>query len=48
MRIESYKSICIFVDNSGFDVVLGILPLVVQFLKKDQTNVFLFSIYNIF
>jgi hypothetical protein len=32
----SYKKIVIFVDNSGADIVLGILPLARYFLKKKS------------
>jgi len=35
-NIETYKSVCLFIDNSGFDVVLGILPLVIEFLKNGK------------
>ncbi len=35
LNSNSYKCICIFVDNSGFDVVLGVLPLVIEFLKYN-------------
>lgn len=42
-KIDSYKSICIFVDNSGFDAVLGILPLVIEFLKNEATKVIICS-----
>jgi hypothetical protein len=36
-----YNCICIFVDNSGFDIVLGVLPLVTEFLKNKETTVIL-------
>ena len=42
-KVENYKSICIFVDNSGFDAVLGILPLVIEFLKNKTTKVIICS-----
>ena len=38
-KIDDYKCVCIFVDNSGFDITLGILPLVIEFLKNKQTKV---------
>jgi bifunctional damage-control phosphatase, subfamily II, fusion protein len=38
---KTYNSICIFVDNSGFDIVLGVLPVVVEFLKNKTTSVIL-------
>ncbi len=34
-----YKCICLFVDNSGFDIVMGVLPLVIEFLKDSNTKV---------
>ncbi len=40
-NIENYKSVCIFIDNSGFDVVLGVMPLVIEFLKNSNTKVLL-------
>ncbi|XP_050435430.1 4'-phosphopantetheine phosphatase isoform X2 [Adelges cooleyi] len=34
---EKYKRIAIFIDNSGFDIVLGILPLAREFLRQGST-----------
>ena len=30
---QSYKSIAFFCDNSGADIVLGVMPLVIEFLS---------------
>ena len=42
-QIDTFKSVCIFVDNSGFDIVLGVLPLVVELLKNAENKVILCS-----
>lgn len=34
---EPYKKIAIFIDNSGFDIVLGILPLAREMLRQGAT-----------
>jgi hypothetical protein len=34
-----YKCICLFVDNSGFDIILGILPFAIELLKNQGTKV---------
>ncbi|XP_050525416.1 4'-phosphopantetheine phosphatase [Daktulosphaira vitifoliae] len=34
---NAYKRIAIFIDNSGFDIVLGILPLAREFLRQGST-----------
>lgn len=41
---DPFKCVCIFADNSGFDVILGVLPLIVELLKSsEQTKVILCS-----
>lgn len=42
-RIKSnqYKCVCLFVDNSGFDLILGVLPVVVELLKNAETKIIL-------
>jgi type II pantothenate kinase len=35
LKNEPYKLVVIFVDNAGVDFILGILPLVREFLKQD-------------
>lgn len=42
LKQNMYKCICIFVDNSGFDIILGILPFVTELLKNNSTKVCLF------
>lgn len=32
-----YKKIAIFIDNSGFDIVLGILPLAREMLRQGSS-----------
>jgi uncharacterized protein with ATP-grasp and redox domains len=41
LKSNFYKSICIFVDNSGFDLTLGVLPFVIELLKSKETRVIL-------
>lgn len=41
LKLNLYKCVCVFADNSGFDVILGVLPLVVQLLKNNETKVIL-------
>ena len=38
-KFDDYKCVCIFVDNSGFDITLGIMILVIEFLKNKQAKV---------
>lgn len=33
---KPYKKIAIFIDNSGFDIVLGILPLAREMLRQGS------------
>jgi len=33
---KPYKKVAIFVDNSGFDIVLGILPLAREMLRQGS------------
>lgn len=33
---KPYKKIAIFIDNSGFDIVLGILPLARELLRQGS------------
>jgi len=33
---EPYKKIAIFIDNSGFDIILGILPLARELLRQGS------------
>ena len=41
---KPFKCVCIFADNSGFDVILGVLPLIVELLKSsERTKVILCS-----
>ena len=32
---KEFKSVVIFVDNSGFDIVLGIVPFVIELLNNN-------------
>lgn len=42
LKDSYYKCICVFVDNSGFDITLGVLPLVFFILKNSpETKVIL-------
>ena len=41
LKNNIYKNIYIFVDNSGFDIILGVLPFVVELLKTNKTKVIL-------
>lgn len=41
IKSDHYKSVCLFVDNSGFDLILGVLPLVIEFLRNNHTKVIL-------
>lgn len=34
---SAYKCVVIFVDNAGIDLILGILPLAREFLKRGST-----------
>lgn len=34
-KLNTYKSVCIFCDNSGADVILGVLPFVRQLLREN-------------
>lgn len=36
---KPFNCVALFVDNSGFDVVLGVLPLVIELLKNETTKV---------
>ena len=42
-KAEPYKCVAIFVDNSGFDFVLGILPFAREFLKRGTKVSFKFT-----
>ncbi|CAF0848455.1 unnamed protein product [Brachionus calyciflorus] len=41
LKFNQYKCICIFVDNSGFDLILGVLPFVIEILKNKETKIIL-------
>ena len=41
LEARSYKCVAIFVDNSSFDVLLGVLPVVVELLAGGTTRVML-------
>jgi len=45
-KIESYKSVAIFVDNSGADVIFGILPFARELAKQGSTVSTVKSIIN--
>lgn len=42
LKSGAYKCVCLFVDNSGFDIILGILPFIIELLKSSsETKVIL-------
>jgi hypothetical protein len=48
LQKNSFKSIAIFVDNSGFDVVLGVVPFVIELLKNGtKVMFFVFFVENL-
>jgi len=39
LKKRDYQCVAIFIDNSGFDIILGVLPLVIELLKSETTKV---------
>jgi hypothetical protein len=41
-----HKCVAIFVDNSGYDFVVGVLPLVREFLSRGTKVLYIKSVYK--